>query len=331
MRKLIFITICLFSISKLFSQLGISSEPPHTKAELEIKSPGNNTGVLIPRMTTAEISAIPSPATGLLTYSTDNNAFYYYNAGWHRIGEECSIIQDSDADTKIEADNGSDNDEIHFTAAGTLTLKIDSNGIVQNVGDLQKTNGSITINNAYTLTTTDGNNKNVMKTDGAGNLSWQNPATLPGLVAGIVTFPLVSGRETAILQDKAWYTAIIPWSDITVNNISFFLNVAGTPVVEIGIYDNAGTRLGTDSVQLSTTGFQFATVTLDSNIKLKAGKLYRIGVSDRYRSGSTFLENPYYDGSGLHWEVTYTSTPQVLPSTISSYGTGQKPIWLCLY
>ncbi|MEO8069452.1 MAG: tail fiber domain-containing protein, partial [Flavobacteriales bacterium] len=56
----------------------------------------NKRGILIPRMTAAEMTAIPSPATGLLVFNTTANNFFYFNgtawvaiggaAGWGLIG-----------------------------------------------------------------------------------------------------------------------------------------------------------------------------------------------------------------------------------------------------
>jgi len=45
-------------------------------------------GILIPRMTAAQMSpGITSPATGLMVYNTDANAFYYYNGtSWNAVG-----------------------------------------------------------------------------------------------------------------------------------------------------------------------------------------------------------------------------------------------------
>ncbi len=58
--------------------VGIGTTTPNASAKLEIKS--TTKGLLIPRMTQAQRNAIPSPATGLLIYQTDNNpGFFYYN------------------------------------------------------------------------------------------------------------------------------------------------------------------------------------------------------------------------------------------------------------
>lgn len=44
-------------------------------------------GVLIPRLTTVQMNAISSPATGLMIYNTTANSFYYYNgSAWTPVG-----------------------------------------------------------------------------------------------------------------------------------------------------------------------------------------------------------------------------------------------------
>jgi len=44
----------------------------------EVKS--SDKGMLIPRMTAAEIAAIVNQANGLIVYNTDNSRFYFYDA-----------------------------------------------------------------------------------------------------------------------------------------------------------------------------------------------------------------------------------------------------------
>lgn len=58
-------------------RVGINNSSPDASASLDVTS--TTTGVLIPRMTTAQYNAITSPATGLLVYCTDDNKFYYYD------------------------------------------------------------------------------------------------------------------------------------------------------------------------------------------------------------------------------------------------------------
>lgn len=57
--------------------VGIGTTTPAASAKLEINS--TNSGILIPRMTCAQRTAITTPATGLFVYDTDTNSFWYYN------------------------------------------------------------------------------------------------------------------------------------------------------------------------------------------------------------------------------------------------------------
>lgn len=71
MKKYFFTLLCLSVIGTLQAQVGINTTTPHSSAALDITSPGNNQGVLLPRMSTAQKLAIATPAKGLLVYDTD--------------------------------------------------------------------------------------------------------------------------------------------------------------------------------------------------------------------------------------------------------------------
>lgn len=66
-----------------YAQVGISTETPHAAAELDIVAPNNNTGVLIPIFTdaqiTSDVNAI-NPTHGMLIYNSTKQRFMY-NAG----------------------------------------------------------------------------------------------------------------------------------------------------------------------------------------------------------------------------------------------------------
>lgn len=57
--------------------LGVGTATPNASSLVEMVS--TSSGLLIPRMTTAQINAISSPAQGLMAYSTDENVLYYYD------------------------------------------------------------------------------------------------------------------------------------------------------------------------------------------------------------------------------------------------------------
>jgi len=84
----------LFSVSA-YAQIGIGTDSPDPAAELDVVSPKNNTGVLIPVFTDAQISASLTPnqpTHGSLIFNSTKNKFMY-NAGtatspqWAIVGQ----------------------------------------------------------------------------------------------------------------------------------------------------------------------------------------------------------------------------------------------------
>jgi len=77
--------------------INASGAAPDGTAMLDVAS--TTKGFLAPRMTSAQRTAISSPATGLLVYQTDGTAGYYYNSGttaspvWIRLINTSSASQ----------------------------------------------------------------------------------------------------------------------------------------------------------------------------------------------------------------------------------------------
>jgi len=79
MKRIIIVIIVLLTTTKSYSQVGIGTNTPEVSAQLEVKS--TTKGLLTPRMTASERTAINSPSTGLIVYQTDATQGFYYNAG----------------------------------------------------------------------------------------------------------------------------------------------------------------------------------------------------------------------------------------------------------
>jgi hypothetical protein len=82
---------CLFSIV-VHAQTGIGTASPDSSAKLEVAS--NSKGILTPRMTSSQRTAIVNPANGLLVYQTDGVVGFYVNSGtsgtpaWTRVNSD---------------------------------------------------------------------------------------------------------------------------------------------------------------------------------------------------------------------------------------------------
>src|SRR5690554_5893184 len=88
----ILISVLTLSIAHGQDNVGIGTTTPDASAILELKS--SNKGMLVPRLTTAEINAIASPAEGLLIYNTDVECFVYFvtsTTTWQNICELAGV------------------------------------------------------------------------------------------------------------------------------------------------------------------------------------------------------------------------------------------------
>lgn len=84
MKKIVLTCIAIILVITSFSQtgsVGIGTTTPSPSAALEIQN--TNKGILIPRMSSIQRNAIPTPATGLLVFDNTTESFWYRNStGW---------------------------------------------------------------------------------------------------------------------------------------------------------------------------------------------------------------------------------------------------------
>ena len=162
MRKLIFlfnevalkqfillIIFSFFPIISLSGQVGIGTETPDLSAILEIVSPGNNKGVLLPRLTSVQKSNISSPTDGLLLYQSDEvNGFYVYkNGGWEWLVSSVNSLTHMDDRNNIALGS-----KIASSSANN-SIAIGSNTLSSTTG-----NHNIAIGTSVLFSNTSGNN-----------------------------------------------------------------------------------------------------------------------------------------------------------------------------
>ena len=85
MTRCIYLLIILLYCQTMNAQsVGIGTASPATSAQLDITS--TNKGLLMPRLTTAQRTAIANPANGLMVYDTNLSAFWFYNgSSWSSV------------------------------------------------------------------------------------------------------------------------------------------------------------------------------------------------------------------------------------------------------
>lgn len=139
----VFLTISILVNGQSISINGDGSAPD-VSAMLDVVA--TDKGLLIPRMTEAQKNAITNPATSLIIYQTDGTEGFYFNVGtpgtpsWIRLTSTVDsttpvALADADDDTKVQVEEGADDDFIRFDMAGTEFFRMDSGRIdVLNTG-----------------------------------------------------------------------------------------------------------------------------------------------------------------------------------------------------
>ncbi|MFH2095686.1 MAG: hypothetical protein ABIJ16_08280, partial [Bacteroidota bacterium] len=92
-------------------------------AMLDVKT--TDKGMLVPRLTTNQRTAISNPATGLLVFDSTSNSFWF-NSGspsvpaWVELvaGVHINKISDADNDTKIQVEKNPNENIVRFDIAG---------------------------------------------------------------------------------------------------------------------------------------------------------------------------------------------------------------------
>ena len=86
MKRFAFLIVILLITFQSYAQnIGVNNPTPHASALWDMVA--TDKGILIPRMTSVQRTAITSPATGLLVYDLSQNKFMYYDgSAWQQIG-----------------------------------------------------------------------------------------------------------------------------------------------------------------------------------------------------------------------------------------------------
>ena len=234
-------TLLVFFFQLSIAQVGIGTTSPDPSSELDISSPLNNKGVLIPRMIQADRNLIASPATGLLIYQTDNSpGFYYYN-GTIWVG----ITAGASTDWTLLGNSGT-------TSATNFFGTTDDNDIVFKRNNIR----AGFIGNPIGATPTTVNVKNTV----FGANSLLNPATgYRNTAIGSNVLPSNStGRINVAIGDAAMFSNTTGAENVAVGAGALYSNTLGYANVALG--RNALTNLngtsGTEGVNNTAVGYE---------------------------------------------------------------------------
>ncbi|MBX2967685.1 MAG: tail fiber domain-containing protein [Cyclobacteriaceae bacterium] len=267
-------TLLLFLVvNRANGQVGIGVENPNPRAVLELRSPNNNQGFLVPRLTTPQrtaaafVSSLTNADKGLLVFDSDTDKFYYWaGSSW----------------TAIEDGSGGSQNLSYNPATGSLSI---SGGNDVNLsgtppggtasGDLTGTYPSpLVANNAITSAKiADGT---ILTADLADNAvstaKINNSAVTDAKIAGVTPGKIAQAGATTGQVLKWNGTAWVPQADNTggtgtVTSIATGTGLTGGPVTSTGTIGLANTTVTAGSYGSTT---QVGTFTVDAQGRLTA-------------------------------------------------------------
>lgn len=199
--KAIFFALCIFAFNSTTAQTGIGTSTPDASAKLEVAS--TNKGLLLPRMTAAQRTAISAPANGLLVYQTDATTGFYVNTG----------TSGSPTWTRVNMDWTKSGNDISYTTGnvsttGNLTGGSSANSKLSGFGAviIPKTVG-------FTLGATD--NGSIINMNSSVTVSITIPTGLP------------DGFNCMVIQNGTGQITFSPDASITINNRNGFTKTSG--------------------------------------------------------------------------------------------------------
>ncbi|CAM3901317.1 hypothetical protein FLSI110296_02275 [Flavobacterium sinopsychrotolerans] len=258
---LIFMTIT----TNVFAQVGIGTTTPNASSVLDVSS--TTQGLLTPRMTTAQRTAIVTPADGLIVYDTDLKSFYHYNStavSWNRMS--------SDANGRLKFKRIKSSDVLATVlaaekAAGSNTKYLLDTGTLYEINGQVLVDLPIELNNAYIAGLDSGEDK-LVKSSGdlfigttGGSIRVVTLVASAGNVFNI-TGPGAIGAQTqnlilrdAIIGNSANVGLIKNFSLVFVSIVQYFGNANGVIYQDINklLINNAGWFGGSSSLANSGT------------------------------------------------------------------------------
>jgi len=266
------------------AQIGIGTVTPNASSILDITS--TTQGLLAPRMTTAQRTAITTPAESLLVYDTTDKAFYYYNtttSTWTRMAIESTIKRNNYKLVKSAADLAPE-----LTAGGGSSYLLNTNTLYEINGTITLA-APININNAY-VTGLDAN-EDILQSSGTifqGNTGGSiRFLTLKGARAFDINGPGISTASSFLVQNvivDGMTTNVGTISNIGLyfgNIIQFINNTSGIT------YTNIGNLLLNNQAWFNTNNGTFETMTGTFGLIQKSSGFSTVNGADQALDVST--------------------------------------------
>ena len=248
--------------------IGVGTTAPDNSALLDLTS--TSKGVLVPRMTTAQRTAITSPATGLMVYDTDLSLFYYYNSTvWTAISTASSGWSLSGNSGTVSGTNfigTTDNQNLDIRTNNTIHTRIRTNGQIEvlNTGRSTYLGENAGINDDLSTRRNVGIGYNALSTNttavgntAVGYIALQSTTANSNTAVGYQT---MAGNTTGTWNTALGQSALLSGSGNTgsyntaLGGQSLASNSTGSDNVSIGMNTMVSSSTGTSNVAIGGSG-----------------------------------------------------------------------------
>lgn len=313
LRRLTFLILLILGFSAQ-GQIGINNTNPDASSIMDITS--TTKGLLLPRMTTVQRTAISAPANSLMVYDTTLKAYYYYDAAstsWIKIN--------SSTDKRNNYVLVKSVSDLPAPSGGKITLN--SNTYYEINGTIALT-ASIDLNNAY-VSGLDAN-EDVLSYPGGtifkGNTGGSvRNITLKGSKAFEITGPGISSNTALLLQNT-----VVDGMTTSVGKISeiglYFSNIVQYINNASGItYSNIGNLLLSNQSWFDTNNGTFETFNDAFGLIEKVSGFSSVNGADVALDVSS---NPTV-GNGVILSTVFSGTTTAPNGYIKRYTVGTYP------
>lgn len=192
MKKILFILLISFHTAA-FAQVGIGTNTPHNSAILDITA--IDKGILFPKMTSTQRTAIASPATGLHVFDTGTNSLWLFNGSiWVNTASAATY---GDIKSGIQTNDHSGWVKLDGRATSSSTLSATQRAVLTSLGisgNLPNASSAYPVQNGTTL----------------GSVSGANTTTLVQANLPLVNFTgtaAAAGNHTHTTNNTTAYTS----------------------------------------------------------------------------------------------------------------------------
>ena len=120
---ILWIILASHAHSLIGQNVGIGTLAPDESAMLDISA--TDKGMLVPRLSSAQRTAISSPANGLLVFDTDTGSFWFYQgSAWKNLDAFPDRLTDADGNTRVMVEKNPNEDIIRFDLAGNEKMRL---------------------------------------------------------------------------------------------------------------------------------------------------------------------------------------------------------------